>query len=311
MVRYFKNSQTGSGLIETNNEADCLWIHLEAPSKEELAGVALFASIPEPFLNSALDDDEAAHIDSDGDIKLTVIDIPSFNELTDGSVSTVPLILIQSKRHLVSVCGTSSSVLDGFFTNKVKNIDAKRPAKTIYQIIYHTASRFLYYLRQIDKASDKIQRGLSKSMQNKEILQLLELQKSLVFFSASLTANNAVAQKIINNYAKDAPSDEKDILDDILIEYNQALEMCLVYREIINTSMDTFASVVNNNQNRIMKFLTAITIILTIPMILAGFWGMNTDVPFSGALWGFYIIVGISILLTVITWIIFYKKKMM
>ena len=299
-------------ITETDAPKKNCWIHLETPTAEEIAHIAQLTQIPEEFLYSALDEEEAAHLDAEDDAKLAVVDIPKM-ALEDGTntISTVPLALAYNDRYLVTVCTTSTTVLTDFFEGKIKNVDTARRLKLVYQILLRNASRFLYYLRQIDKASDRIQKGLSKSMQNEELLQLVELQKSLVFFSASLTANHAVIQKIYNMNAAKAVEDEHDILEDIVIENKQALGMCSVYREIIKSTMDAFAAVVNNNQNLIMKILTAITIILSIPMVISGFWGMNTEVPGEGNIWGFLAVVGASIVISIVVWVIMTRKKMM
>lgn len=309
MIRYFISSPGEKKIREIEAPCKDCWIHLEAPSNEEIYQISSLTGIPEDFMKSAMDEEEVAHLSVENDTKMIVIDIPK--TLNSKPVLTMPLALIQTDNYLVSVCSVPTTVLNDFIEGKIKNIDTASRSKFIYQIILNNSVRFLFYLRQIDKASDLIQKGLAESMKNKELLQLLELQKSLVFFSASLTANNAVIQRIANNVNMSKVSDEeRDILEDVVIETKQALEMCSVYREIIKSTMDAFASVVNNNQNIIMKFLTAITIILTIPMVIAGFWGMNSAVPLEGNIMGFWIIIGASLLLSAVVSIIMAKKKM-
>jgi magnesium transporter len=188
-------------------------------------------------------------------------------------------------------------------------VDTSAQTRLIYQIIENTFHRFIYYLRQVDKQSESIQKNLAHSQQNKEILQLLQLQKSVVFFAASLNANFSMMQKIQNNITK-KQGVEGDLLDDLLLDARQAIEMCKIYRETIKDIMDAFAIVVNNNQNIIMKFLAAVTIILAVPTLVASYWGMNTGVPFQGVLWGFWIAVAISAVLTGISAIFMAWKKM-
>ena len=311
MIKYYITSPSEKILKEISTPQKGCWIHSESPEPEEIARISALTDIPESFMRSALDEEETAHVDTHGSARMVIIDIPKMIE-NGGSaaISTMPLALIQNDNYIVSICTMHTSVLDDFFQGKIKNAETAQRSKLIYQIMYNSSSRFLYYLRQIDKTSDRIQKSLAKSMQNKELLQLLELQKSLVFFSASLTANYAVVQKISNNNLSKATDEERDILEDVVIENKQAIEMCSVYREIIKNTMDAFASVVNNNMNIVMKFLTAITIILSIPIVIAGFWGMNTGVPFEGQLWGFWAATGISVLISVIIVIFMARKKM-
>jgi magnesium transporter len=306
MIRCFISKNSGKGVQEIAKPKAGCWVHLEAPDAEEIAKISEVCDLPEEFVIKALDEEETAHIDAEGDTKLIVIDIPKLSEEENGELATVPLSLFYNDNYIVSVCGAPTSVLLDFFEGRIKNIQTQKQTGLIYQIMYNTSTRFLYYLRQIDKTSDSIQKSLAKSMQNKELMQLLEIQKTLVFFSSSLTANHSVIQRCLVK----ATGEEKELLEDVLIENRQALEMCSVYREIIKNSMDAFASVVNNNQNTVMKFLTAVTIILSIPMVIAGLWGMNTSVPYEGTLWGFWAVTGVSGVVSAVCAWIMAKKRM-
>jgi len=312
MVNYYVTIPGAKGLIEIERPQKNCWIHAEAPTAEEAALISALTGISENLMKSALDEEETAHIDVEGKAKLIVIDIPKkIEDAETGSISTIPLTLICTDEYLVSVCTATTHVLNDFFEGKVKNVDTAQRPKLAYQIMYNNSVRFLYYLRQIDRASDRIQKSLSKSMKNEELLQLVDLQKTLVFFSAALTANYAVTQRIYNMVKLDQNErDALDILDDVTIENRQALEMCSIYREIIKGTLDAFAAIVNNNQNIVMKFLTAITILLSIPMVVAGFWGMNTEVPFEGKLWGFWVAVGVALVISVVIAIFMARKKM-
>ena len=309
MVKYYINEQGTKKITEAETlpERDC-WIHMEGPTKEEIAQVAELTGIDNEALMSAMDIDETAHLVIDEKLRKIIVDIP---KTIGDEISTMPLGIIQNDKFIITVCMMQTSVLDTFFVGKIKNVDISNQSLLAYRIMLNNCVRYLYYLRQIDRNSDNIQKDLLKFMRNKELLQLLDLQKSLVFFSASLTANFAVVQKLNSsaNLGK-ATAEERDILEDIALENKQALEMCSIYREIIKNTTEGFASVINNNQNFIMKFLTAITIVLTIPMVFASYWGMNTGVPFETRLWGFWVIVGISALITTIVAIIMIKKKM-
>jgi magnesium transporter len=310
MIKYYTNNAGGRGVCEIAEPQKNCWIHLESPAVEEVARVAALADLPEHFVTSALDVEETAHIDTEGNAKLYVLDIPTTIPNGDDKVdtiSTMPVSLIITKDYIVSVTSKPTSVLLDFFNGKIRSADVAGKNRLVYQIMYNTASRYLYYLRRIDRQSDSIKKSLGKSMQNKELLQLVELQNSLVFFSASLSSNFAVIQK--SAVAVKAGDESYELLEDVIIETKQAIEMCSVYREIIKSTMDAFAAVVNNNQNFVMRMLTAITIILSIPMVISGFWGMNTQVPFEGKLFGFWIAVAISFAISVVVAVLITRSR--
>ena len=190
----------------------------------------------------------------------------------------------------------------------------------MFQILNNIASKFIAYLKQIDKASQRIQNELHKSTRNKELIQMLDLENSLLYFSTSLAGNDAVITKILNSKGRLGEiiriyEDDRDLLEDVSIETKQAIEMTSIYRNIISTTSETFASVISNNLNAVMKVLTSVTLIISIPTLIASIWGMNTWVPFqTGSVLekaGFFIVVGISLVLTIVATIILRKKKLL
>lgn len=174
------------------------------------------------------------------------------------------------------------------------------------------AIKFLGYLKQIDKTSSRVQQHLHRSMKNKELIQLLDLEKALVYFSTSLNSNQIVIDRLKSLSTLKHFEDDNDIIDDVIVENKQAIEMATIYRDIMGGTMDAFASVIGNNQNIVMKLLAAITICMTIPTIIASFWGMNVAVPFADlpGLAGFFIIVGITVAVLIPVVIIMFRKRM-
>ena len=168
------------------------------------------------------------------------------------------------------------------------------------------AKRFLSSLRQIDKKSLRVQAELHRSMKNKELIQMLELENSLVYFSTSLSANINVYNKMEKLPAITGNEDYKDLYDDVLIETRQAVEMCNIYRDILSGTMDAYASVISNNLNVVMKLLAVITLIISVPTLIASLWGMNVAVPFGDTAWGFWVVIGICIAVTAVVsiWLI-------
>mgnify|MGYP000866043560 CR=1 FL=1 len=276
------------------------WIDMINPSDNEVDLVSKQTGIPDDMLKASLDEEESAHIDYEGNFRMIIVDIPIIEEENDNYVyNTIPLSIITGEGYFVTVCLKETSITNDFAEGRIKSFSTERPLKFILQILYRNSVKFLSYLKQIDKTSHRIQSELQKSMKNKEIFQLLELEKSLVYFSTASKANQVVIEKIAKfEELKDMP-EEMDLLNDLIIENKQAIEMCNIYREILTGTMDAFASIINNNVNIVMKLLTIITIIMSLPTLIASLWGMNVPVPFGGNPAGFWLVLAITLPLTV------------
>ncbi len=287
------------------------WINLENPSDKELEEVAAVTGVSEDLLKAALDEEERARIETDDGNTLIIVDIPVIDDSADWYVySTLPMGIITAGDYFITVCLRETTVLGDFIKGRVRNFDANKRTRFIYQILYLNAIKFLHCLKQIDKTSMRVQQTLHRSMKNKELIQLLDLEKALVYFSTSLNSNQIVIDRLRAMSSIKHYEDDDDILDDVIVENKQAIEMATIYRDIMSGTMDAFASVISNNQNTVMKFLAAITIILTIPTIIASIWGMNVGVPFAGTIWGFWAVIGIIVAVTVPVLIIMIKKRM-
>ncbi len=298
-------------LVECNEIQKGCWINLENPSDLEIEKVSSCTSIPEDMLKAALDEEERAHIDIDGDCTLIVIDIPVINEQKDAYVySTLPLAIVKTSDYFVTVCLRETSIIGDFTCNAVRNFDVNKRTRFVYQILYINATKYLHCLKLIDRSASRIQQSLHRALKNTELLKLLELDKSLVYFSTSLNANQIVIDRIKQISAIKHYEDDNDLLDDVIIENKQAIEMASIHREVLSGTMDAFASVISNNQNIVMKLLTAITILLTIPTLISSLWGMNVAVPLAGNPYAFWIIIGIIVAILVPVVIIMIRKNM-
>ncbi|WP_123052623.1 magnesium transporter CorA family protein [Clostridium sp. JN-1] len=288
------------------------WINLVAPSKEELVLVSKKASVSLEFLKSALDEEETSRIDSEDDNLLVIVDIP-FTEMEDNSLTydSYPLSIIHTKSLIITICLKNSKILTDFIDGKIKSFFTFKRSRFILQILYRIASYYLLYLRQIDKKSLIIEQKLHRSMKNKELIQLLSLEKSLVFFSTSLKSNEITLEKMLKlELLKKYPEDQ-DILEDVIIENKQAIEMANIYSNILSGTMDAFASVISNNLNMVMKLLASITIVMSIPNIIFSSFGMNVPgIPFSHDPRSFWIVYAIAALICFITIIILRKKQL-
>lgn len=290
------------------------WVNLENPSDKEIEEVGKATGIPEDMLKAALDEEERAHIDTDDGCTLILVDIPVTSEESEEKdwyvYSTLPLAMIYNDNYFVTVCLKDTAVLGDFIKQRVKNFDVNKRTRFIYQILYVNAIKFLGYLKQIDKTSSRVQQQLHRAMKNKELIQLLDLEKALVYISTSLNSNQIVIDRLKALSSLKHFDDDNDIIDDVIVENKQAIEMATIYRDIMSGTMDAFASVISNNQNIVMKLLTALTICLTIPTVVASLWGMNVDVPFQNISWAFYLILGIIAAILIPVIIIMFRKRM-
>ncbi|MGF7145760.1 magnesium transporter [Anaerotaenia torta] len=287
------------------------WVAMTAPSATELMEIAEATGIEVDHLRAPLDEEERARIEVEDNYTLILVDIPTLEKRNDKDrYVTIPLGIIVASNFLVTVCLEETPILKCFIDGRVRDFYTYKKTRFILQILYRNASTFLQHLRTIDRKSEEIERKLHISTQNRELIELLELEKSLVYFTTALRSNEVVFEKMLKlESIKHYPEDE-DLLEDLIIENKQAIEMANIYSGILSGTMDAFASIISNNQNLVMKFLAAVTIVLEIPTMIASFYGMNfTDIPGKDNPYGFYFIGLAAVILAVIIALIFRKKK--
>ncbi len=310
MRRIFKTVE--DHLIECSTLEKGCWVHLQNPTKEEIDGLNTRFAIEPTYLAAALDEEESARIEKDGDQTLIIVDIPYVESEGSGYLySTIPLGIILVDEIIITVCTRDTPIIADFTEERVRNFWTFKRTRFILQLLYRNASRFLAYLKQIDKASMRVQDQLEKSSRNQELLQMMKLEKSLVFFSTSLKGNELVMEKLLRQESvlKRFPEDT-DLLEDVIIENKQAIEMCAIYRDIMSGTMDAFASIISNNLNITMKVLTSLTVVMAVPTIISSLWGMNVAVPFENSGVGFWIVLGITIICALLAFFLMYKKRM-
>lgn len=300
-------------LIQLKEFEEGCWINLVNPTSHELTWVVKTTGALPELLHAALDDDERSRIehDEDEDQTLILVDIPKVEaEGESYTYTTLPFGIIHMPNCLITVCLVYASLIKEFTENKVKGLYTFKKTRFVFQLLYQNARRYLNYLRQIDKATERIHTELQKSYRNKELLQQMSMEKSLVYFSTSLKSNEAVLERLMRmEFVKRYPEDA-EVLEDVIIENKQAIEMCSIYRDILSGTMDAYASIISNNLNIVMKFLAAVTIVMTVPQLVGALWGMNVAVPFETSPYGFLYVCLISLLSVVIAFIWLYKKDM-
>ncbi len=309
MMEIFKTSN--SELVHTDSFEEGVWVNLANPTEKEISYVSKSLNVEMDFLKAALDEEERARIETDNGQTLIIFDIPIVDTAGKTSVyTTIPLAVVLLKQVIITVCLKEDTLLNDFKNKKVKSFLTQFKTRFVLQILYKNSARYLQYLKHIDKTSTSIEQDLHKSMKNKELIQMLKLEKSLVFFSTALKSNEVVLEKLakfehIKNYPDDA-----ELMEDVIIENRQAIEMANIYSSILSGTMDAFASIISNNLNMVMKFLTSVTIVLAIPTMISGFFGMNVNLPLTGS-FSFWIIVIASLAVCLVTGFALYKRKML
>ena len=300
-------------LVILDHFEEGIWANLVNPDEEELSMVVSALPIDNEYLRAALDEEERARIEHDNDQFLILVDVPVIDKDGNSNLySTIPLGIILLKETIVTVCLKENTIIKDFEKKRVKSFLTQFKTRFVFQILYRNAVQYLQYLKYIDKASSKIERDLHKSMKNKELIQLLKLEKSLVYFSTSLKANEVVLEKLLKHDGIKKYPDDTDLLEDVIIENKQAIEMSNIYSSILTGIMGAYASVISNNVSIVMKFLASVTIVMAIPTMVASFFGMNVPLPIGLSEYrhAFILVLGIAFGLSIISAAILARKKM-
>ncbi len=315
MINIYNTNLQTQQLEEINKIQKGCWINLVSPSDNEIIQVCRELKISADYIKDSLDYEEKARIDTEEDdgTVLFVIDVPTIEKESESySYSTMPLgIIIVRDDYIITVSLRKSIVIEKFIKSKVKSFVTYMKSRFLFQIMLENASSYLTYLKRINKETEIAESTLKHSMKNRELLKMLSLEKSLVYFTTSIKSNEVVMEKTLRGKFIKLYEDDEDILEDAIIENKQAIEMGKIYSDILNGTMDAYASIISNNLNGVMKFLTSITIVLAIPTMVSSFWGMNVELPFQNNINGFQIMIAISILLTLAVTIWLKKKDML
>ncbi len=315
MIRVFK---TMEGLIcQIREVQEGCWVEITAPSEVQLLEVSNVYQIDRNLLRAPLDGAPLRRVDITEDSLFFLVDIPVIRERTSKEkrqkelhYETIPCGIILTKDIVFTVCREHTPILASFAEGKVRDVWTYKRERFVLQVLYRIASMYLQYLRDMNKKSNEVERKLHISTKNRELIELLELEKSIIYFFASLRSNETVLKKLKKlGFAKDTP-EEEELFESLMLESEQAMEMADIYREILSGTMDAYASVISNNLNIVMKILAVVTIVMSIPTIIGSYWGMNVKgIPFSNHPQGFFLVVLISILLTLVGGLFFGKKN--
>ena len=313
MIKIYNTDINTDKLEETNEIRKGVWINLLNPSDSEIKRVCTEINIEEDFIRYPLDYEEQARIDVEDDAILFVIDVPIIEDIKDDTTyTTMPLgVIIIRDDYFITVSLKRNKVIDAFEKSRVKNFYTYKKTRFLLQILYLNSACYLDNLKKINKEQEATVFLLQQSMKNRDLIQLLNLQNSLIYITTSLKSNEIVMEKTLRGKVLKMYEEDEDILEDAIIENRQAIEMSKTYSDILTSTMDTYSSIISNNLNGVMKFLTSLTILISVPTLIASIWGMNVELPFETNEHGFIILVAISVVVALVAFICLKKKDML
>ncbi len=289
------------------------WFNLIKPTADEIKDVAAALCIEADFLRDSLDSEERSRIEIDDDKLLIITNVPLMED--ENSFDTLPLGIIMTPDNIVTVALKENRIISFFNQDTTKLFNTADKTRFMFQILFRATKFYLRYLEHINRLTDRIEIDLRRTMKNKALFQLLEVQKSLVYFTTALKDNGHVLEKLsrfkkIEQFGNFIRYDEEieDLMEDVIIENRQAIEMVEMHRNILENMMDAFASIISNNLNMVMKFLTSVTIILAIPTMVASFWGMNVPVPLAQHELGFSLVIVFALIAAICIGLILSRK---
>lgn len=306
MITIYQTS--GQELLQRTEPVDGSWINAISPSPEEIVWLHGLG-IPQDYITYSLDVDEQPRTERENHEQLILFRIPCFQGLTsDVPYTTVPLGIILTDRFMITLCRQENDVLNELGKGRLKDIQTSKRNRFVLRLLLSTASKYLVYLREINKRVDELEDQLQLSTRNKEVLELLKYQKSLTYFTTALKSNELMMQRLQRSLVFKTYPEDEDLLEDVLTEIQQAIEMTNISSNILSSMMDAFASIISNNLNTVMKLLASLTIILSLPTMIASFFGMNVALPMQSQNFAFAIILAISLLISLLVIFVFLKR---
>lgn len=311
MLKVYKTNTTDKKIKKIKKITTDCWIDLTSPTNDEIIKVVEKTLVDKELIMKMLDQEEMPRIEQSGNATLVVIDTPYLENHYE--YTTYPLgIIITDNNYVITVSPRKVNVLEDFKQDKVRNFRTAKKTRFLIQILLKTASSYLKALKKVNAAIDAKEEGLKKSTQNKDLVDMLEIEKTLVYFITSLKANDIVLEKLTKGTILPLYDGDQDLLEDAMIETKQAIEMSRIYRDILNSITDTYETIVSNNMNIAMKFLAAATIVLSIPTMISSFLGMNIPLgEISKNPNAFVIIILISVSTAILIAFILKKKDML
>ncbi len=308
MINIYKKAD--DSLQEVSSiEKDC-WINAVQPNFVELNEISKALDLPEEFLTDPLDIDERPRIEVEDDHILIILRIPHYEkEHMQNPYNTIPLGIVYTQDTIITICSMESEVISTFLDRKIKNFSLKNKEKFIFLIFLRTAILYLKHLKQINNITNELEKELQVSMKNNELIKLMDLEKSLVYFTTSLRADEIMIGRLSASKKFKISADDRDLLEDVWVEYRQAIEMANVYSNILNNMLNAFSSLISNKLNSVMKFLASVTLVLMLPTLVASIYGMNIPLPLQESPYAFIFTMSLSVILAGTAAVVFLRKK--
>ena len=302
----YKNTE--QGLVTLNEPVNGSWINVINPSSEEITWL-VSQKIPQDYLTYSLDIDERPRTERENGDLLIILRIPYYQgQAADIPYTTVPMGIILTDRFILTICRWENDILKELTTGRLRSLSTSKRNRFILRLLLNTADKYLVHLREINKMVDALEDQLQKSTRNKEVLELVKYQKSLTYFTTALKANELMLERLNRSQMFKTYPEDDDLLEDVIIENQQAIEMTNVSTNILSGMMDAFASIISNNLNGVMKFLAAITIVLSVPTMIASFFGMNVAVPLESHPAAFVAIIVFTVFVSLVIAYVFAKR---
>ena len=291
------------------------WICLTAPSQEEIREVAATLDIEPADVQAALDPEESARISLEDGYTVIIVDIPlKVDGAAEGVYTTIPLGILLTQTTITTVCSVDTPVWSDFPSCRVRGFSTKKKMRFVYQILYRAATMYQQELRLIDRRRQEIEKNLTGTLRDSDLMELHGLESTLVYFATSLRANSTVLDRLTRYKRLEQYPDDMELLDDVIVEIRQAIEMTSIYRDDIKGTRELFSSILDNRLNNAMKYLTSVTLLMAVPTVISGLYGMNVDIdgmPFSGSDYGFVIVCLLTLAICGIAAWVLHKKHML
>lgn len=313
MIKIYRTDDCSIRELDSIQEGS--WIQMIHPTRAEGTRIANELNIDVDDIMAALDEEESSRIELEQGYTLILVDIPTVEVRHEKRVyTTIPLGIILTQDMIITVCTEDTPILHRFVKDRVKDFSTKKKMRFVYQILFYVAALYQADLRVLDKKRMAIEERIEGETENMDVIDLHELESTLVYFATSLRSNGVVLDRLTRYKRLEQYPEDQELLDDVIIENKQAIEMTSIYRDIINSTRELMSTMIDRRLNNVMKYMTSITIVMAIPTIISGLYGMNLNsegMPFSNSIMGFGIVCFITALICVLVLWILHKKKML
>lgn len=300
-------------LTRVNELTEGCWVNLVAPTDAEVREVASTLDIEPNDILAAMDPEESARVSLEDGYTVILVDIPvAVPDEVEGVYSTIPLGILLTQERIVTVCSTDTPVVGDFAACRVRNFSTRKKMRFVYQLLFRASTMYQQELRLIDRRRQAIEKNISGNLRDSDLMELHRLESTLVYFATSLRANSTVLDRLTRYKRLEQYPDDRELLDDVIVETRQAIEMTGIYRDDIKGTRELFSSLLDNRLNNAMKYLTSITLLMAVPTVISGLYGMNVlGLPFATSPAGFIIVCVITLAICGVAAWILHKKHML